>query len=177
MNFAAGISRAFLRMLDRREMTRAATRQRRALAMIVASEKEKLTFDRVATVTSKARGVVAHKGFVAILHSLGVQTLPRCLSPRKNSVIAIDGESVSEKETLNEAALEFVFVWKFLFPLLDAPEVVSYLEEKWPGFILELKDTFIMLVVDGPFLHAMSGHRGRRHGAGYHAGSRVAESK
>ncbi len=159
-------------MADKREMTRATARQRRALARTAAGEKAKAVCDRVASAVNKARWVLAEKSFADILRSQGVQTLPRCLLLKNASIHVIGGNSVSDKDKLSEVSLEFAIAWTFLFPLFDNPAIAGHLEKTWPGFILELKDAFITLVVEGPFPHTMSGHRGRRHGTNYHSGKR-----
>ena len=158
-------------MTDKREMTRAEARQRRALAKDVACQKAGAICESVGSVVNKARLVLATEGFVEILRSQGIQTLPRCLATNAGLTHDIGDDPKAEKDRLDEVSLEFVIVWTFLFPLVTNPAIAINLEKMWPGFIQELKDAFITLVVEGPFPHAMSGHRGRRHGAHYHSGS------
>jgi hypothetical protein len=78
-----------------------------------------------------------------------------------------NNQNLSTQQHLDRISLEFVVAWKFLYPLLHNAEAKSYLENAWPGFISDLKDAFIALVIDGPFPRAMSGHRGRKHHDNY----------
>jgi hypothetical protein len=59
--------------------------------------------------------------------------------------------------------LEFTVAWKFLYPFFSDGRATAHIEAASPGFIAAMKDTFIAMVIDGPFPHAMSGHRGRKH--------------
>lgn len=54
-------------------------------------------------------------------------------------------------EQIANSILGFVVAWKFLFPMLGSQKIAGYLEQTWPGFIADFKDTFITLVMDGPF--------------------------
>ena len=75
-------------------------------------------------------------------------------------------------EMLDDVSLQFAILWTFFFPLFDYAVIARCLEDTWPGFILEMKDAFIAIVVKGPFPHVLSGHKGRYHGAHYYADKR-----
>jgi hypothetical protein len=154
-------------MIDRREETRSAMRKRRALSRSEAIQKTKATCERVTDSVDKARLVLTDAAFAEVLRSQGVQTVPRFLA---TTIREIEGDLSSAKERLDEVTLQFVIAWTFLFPLFANPAIKTHLDETWPGLVLELKDTFIALVVEGPFPHSMSGHVGRRRGAHNRAG-------
>jgi hypothetical protein len=48
-------------------------------------------------------------------------------------------------------AIQLTVAWPFLFPLLESEAIAKHLEDCWPAFVLDTKDAFIALVVDGPF--------------------------
>jgi hypothetical protein len=149
-------------MNDKREMSRAKSRRRRALARDVAFRRTQATCELLKSALAKVRLVLTDKAFRSILYSEGVHSLPRDLAG-----LEIAKAHVRSKKDALDISLQFVIAWTFLFPLFNRPEIAAYLERTWPGFIQQLKDAFITIVVEGPFPHAMSGHRGRRHGAAY----------
>lgn len=114
---------------------------------------------------NRARLVVADPDFIKILLQNGIQSIPKCLAA---DAIPSKLESGSNpKERLDRISLEFAVAWRFLYPLLANTQAKAHLETIWPGFISDLKDAFIALVVDGPFPRAMSSHRGRKHHDNY----------
>ena len=153
-----------IRMTAARETSRAEARRRRALVRTAASEKANRVCACVVNVLGRARLILADKEFRALLREQGIQTLPSCLSRNSEMRRIADATLKSERERLDEISLEFVVVWKCFFPLLREPAIEIRLERTWPGFILQLKDTFIALVTEGPFPHAISGHVGNRRG-------------
>jgi hypothetical protein len=155
-------------MTDTREMTRSEMRRRRTLERTDACERATAVCERVALVLSKARRILVDRRFAEILHSQGVQSLPLSLTADDGAPRRDGGKPAPAKDRLDKVSLEFAIAWTFLFPMFAKPVIANHLEEAWPGFILEMKDVFITLVVEGPFPHVMSGHRGRRHGAYYH---------
>ena len=95
--------------------------------------------------------IVAHDSFISFASVHGVASAPRrlCDTP-------ISSKHTSEAPELNDVALanevlDFVIAWKFLFPMLSDPTFEQFLETQWSGFISEFKDTFISLVMRGPF--------------------------
>jgi hypothetical protein len=149
-------------MSDKREMSRAKARRRRALARDVAFRRTQATCELLKSVLAKVQLVLADKAFRSILYSEGIHSLPRDLAG-----LEISQAHVRSKKDALDVSLQFVIAWTFLFPIFKKPEIATYLEKVWPGFIQQLKDAFITIVVEGPFPSVMSGHRGRRHGAAY----------
>ena len=145
-------------MSDKRQMSRAEARRNRALAKDVAFQRAKAVGERLQNSLAKVRRVLADKNLQNILRANGVHSIPQVLSIKTPVRVVGDNLVVS---------LEFVIAWTLLFPLFARPEIAIYLDKMWPGFILQMKDTFIAIVVEGPFPHSVSGHRGRRHGAVY----------
>jgi hypothetical protein len=159
-------------MTDHREVTRAEARKRRMIAKIVASQKADVVFERIASVLNKTHWILADEDFAKILGSQGIRTIPPDRAAVTSPPAVIDNKAGTKKEVLDAASLEFVIVWSFMFPLFSNPTIASDLERICPGFIMELKDAFITLVVEGPFPHVMSGHHGRRHSTHYQSESR-----
>lgn len=153
-------------MADRREITRAEARRRRAIKRQIAAQTASAVCEKIEYALTKARRIMTDKSFKEILNAHGVNTVPQCLA-RNNGSHAPSEEAGVANGRLDEASLQFAIAWAFLFPLIGKPEIANHLENKWPGFVWEIKDAFIALVVEGPFPHAMSGHRSRRHGARY----------
>jgi hypothetical protein len=127
---------------------------------------------QVGNAIERARRIAANRHFIEGIRATGVQTISLCLDAKRYSKSGIGKDDVSGGDMLDAVALEFVMVWTFLFPLFSNPAITKLLDEKCPGFIAEMKDAFITLVIEGPFPCTMSGHQGRRHGARYHASSR-----
>lgn len=96
---------------------------------------------------AKVAQILSHEGFIELASSHGVEWAPRRL------VLRADVERQAEVDLSHAGSvLDFVIAWKFIFPMLSNQEVLEYLQEKWPGFVDEFKDTFIALVMNGPFL-------------------------
>ena len=136
----------------------------RALARKAALDKAIRVNESVGNLLARARMILADKDFRTLLHDHGVRTVPACLSQVHKGHFGIDASAKSEKERLDEASLEFIVTWKFFFPLLGEHAIEIRLERMWPGFIAQLKDAFIILVTEGPFPNAVSGHVGSRPG-------------
>ena len=109
--------------------------------------------------------MISDGAFCELLRSAGIETVPMVScpqSPRNNR------SSTAANKQLEEASLRFVIAWAFLFPLFAKPNIKLYLQRNWPGFIDEMKDAFIGLVMEGPFPPAngayfvteISGHQG-----------------
>ena len=117
-----------------------------------------------------------HSGFFFIRRVFA--RLPRHLvDSRQRSTRFPGGNIKSAKDRLDEVSLQFVVAWTFIFPLLSNPEAVKFLEKAYPGFVLEMKDTFISLVTEGPFPCALSDFRGRRHRAHFITSSNAARQR
>ena len=152
-------------MIDRREITRSETRRRRATARNAVADKTKAVAELQANALARAREVLADTTVIELLHRHGVHQIPRVLSP--SAIHQIDARPDALDSPNVDCSLEFVVAWALLFPLFKEPDISSYLDTTWPGFILQMKDAFIAIVVEGPFPYAISGYRGRRHTAIY----------
>jgi hypothetical protein len=116
----------------------------------------------VISVLHTVRSALTDVSFLTLLRAHGVASIP---TPLVETAIPVQREIsylTDSKDYLDDVSLDFVVAWKFFFPLFTNSVISTHLEQMWPGFIAEMKDTFIRLVVDGPFPHAMSGYRGRR---------------
>lgn len=149
--------------MSTREATRSELRRRRALAKGESLSRARQNLKMVSRVVADAKKVIEDPAFVAIARELGCPSIPSPVSRERVTASEIGSEEEIVPGRLKEAALEFVVIWTFLFPLLDKPAIVECLELRCPGFISRLKDAFIGLVVDGPFPPTMSGHSSRRH--------------
>jgi hypothetical protein len=148
-------------MVDRRELSRREARRQRAAERSETFRRVDANCELAANAIGKARMLVADPDFIKILLQHGIRSIPKCLDGDASTTPA-PGDSTRHHE-LNRISLEFAVVWKFLYPLLTDANAKEHLEATRPGFISLMKDTFIALVIDGPFPHAMSGHRGRKH--------------
>ncbi|WP_139069962.1 hypothetical protein [Tardiphaga robiniae] len=96
---------------------------------------------------AKVAQILSHAEFIELASSHGVEWAPRRLLLRASN------ERQAEVALRHaESVLDFVIAWKFIFPMLSNREMLEYLQKKWPGFVDEFKDTFIALVMNGPFL-------------------------
>lgn len=133
-------------MTKTREVMAQRARIRRSIAKKLAQQRLNAHRLHIAEMLTQVKSIVADPGFVQLLAKQNIDSVPRCIA---------EGEFVfSDEMTDGEIAdcvLKFVVAWKFLFPMLGSPKIAEYLERSWPGFILDLKDTFINLVMDGPF--------------------------
>ena len=143
-------------MSERREIA-----ARKALRRKAAAEKSAAIYERITSVVDKVHLMLTEKDFAHVLRGAGLHSVPGCL--RRPPANAISNLPL-EKDPLGEISLEFVVVWKFLFPLLETPAMKNFLELASPGFVLQFKDAFITLVTEGPFPIALSGHVGNLRG-------------
>jgi len=156
------------RMSERQGLSRRQARERRASVERDALHKVNANCELAANALKRAGSVVADPGFLKILLQSGLQSIPKFLDVDPVGSIDQSGKNQNfTNEHLDRISLEFAVAWKFLHPFLYNTQAKAYLETTWPGFISELKDAFIALVIDGPFPHAMSGHRGRKHHGNY----------
>src|SRR5262245_62061088 len=154
-------------MADQRELTRREARRRRAAARLAKFERSKLVCQRVDDAMRRARQILSDRDFVRTMQEHSHSSLPRCLLTP--STLPNDHELTQAE--MDKTTLEFVVAWSFFYPTFNNPAIASYLEKVAPRFTLDMKDAFIALVVEGPFPHVLSGHRGRRHPVPYHAPS------
>lgn len=161
-------------MTDRRMEVRAEKHARRAREKAESLRMSGAALTRLMRCVASARAIASHPSFMGVLRSQGVHTLPRLLVERQPPSAEFQGDLASTRERLEDMAIEFVIAWKFFFPLFANSIVAGHLDRNWPGFTLEMKDVFISLVLEGPFPHSESGHRGRRHNAHYFVEDRPA---
>lgn len=128
-------------MTKHRELTRRQARVRRALFKSSAERKAKDNRQRARRILDLAQAILSDRGFSARLTEHGVLSVPSRLSQ------LLVGDDI-------DCSLDFLIAWNFFYPLLRQPGISHHLENGWPGFIADLKDTFIALVVDGPFPEA-----------------------
>ena len=121
-------------MTDKREAI-----ERRALVKKEASEKSIALFERIADVVDRAHLILTNRDFASVLRAEGINSVPGCLHQQPQSEFT---KAPIEAARLEEISLEFVIVWKFLFPLLTRPAIESYLERTWPNFVSQFKDVF-----------------------------------
>lgn len=138
-----------------------AARRRRALLRKEAVKRAQAVKERLADVVTNARAALADAGFRSLLRSHGTTSFPAPLLKAKRSKKA---DSVGHQKRANEVSLDFLIAWSFFFPLFANREIVTFLKTNRPGFIEAMKDAFIAIVIEGPFPHVLSGHRGARHG-------------
>lgn len=124
-----------------REVMRLRAKAYRQAKAKAAQEQEELRRAQMSRVLQTAREIVADAGFVKVALHQGATTAPRRL---------LTGVELSEVE--GQEVLDFVVVWKFFLPTFRVESIRLYLEKDWPGFIDEMKDTFIALVMQGPFI-------------------------
>ncbi|MBI3699089.1 MAG: hypothetical protein HY242_01410 [Afipia sp.] len=94
----------------------------------------------------RTKVILEDREFVKLLLAQRVISAPECVLSYKGAPDGI----MSDKE-IGQAVLVFVVVWKFLFPMIGNSNIADFLEQYYPGFVAGLKDTFISLVMDGPF--------------------------
>ncbi len=95
--------------------------------------------------------ILADKGFIRLARERGVTDAPLLLTPKKGTLVDRSGWSEDIENCIGRHVLDFTAAWRFLFPLLSDDEIARYVEKKWPKAIGRLKDTFIELVMYGPF--------------------------
>ncbi|MBN8982422.1 MAG: hypothetical protein J0I29_14270 [Rhizobiales bacterium] len=94
----------------------------------------------------QTRAIIENREFADLLLSQKITSVPSCIC----RYVGPSAEIISDHE-IADAVLIFVVAWKFLFPLISNANIADFLERSYPGFIAGLKDTFITLVMDGPF--------------------------
>jgi hypothetical protein len=133
-------------------MSRVKARQARAAQIAGMRRKTTISRGRILGVMAKAREIVIDKRFRRALAAQGIDNIPNfAIKARLNLKTDKGCKENRPRGTKNDYSLEFLFLWGFFFPLLAKPEIAGLLEELWLGFIGELKDGFITLVMDGPF--------------------------
>uniref|UniRef100_UPI00195358B5 hypothetical protein n=1 Tax=Klebsiella michiganensis TaxID=1134687 RepID=UPI00195358B5 len=65
--------------------------------------------------------------------------------------------SSSRSRLVLHSSLNFMIAWSFLFPLFSNTHIALHLRRNSPDLIAEMKDAFILLVINGPFPEACCG--------------------
>lgn len=125
-----------------REIARDRARDYRQLKASNAREEQQLQRGQLSRVLCTAREIASDSRFAEIARQQRATLVPKRLL-MKGSRLGNDIEG--------QDVLDFIVAWKFFFPTFRVEMMRSYLEETWPGFIDELKDVFIGLVMRGPF--------------------------
>jgi hypothetical protein len=141
-------------MVDLRDTRRAEARKRRVLERLGADQRELNKHLRIGRALDQMRLILADETFVNLVHTHGIQSIPGLLS-QQNSFVpdALD------------RSLDFIVAWRFFSPFIYDPVTAVFLETRWPGFALELRDIFISIVADGPFPHELRGRERRTIGS------------
>jgi hypothetical protein len=95
-------------------------------------------------VNKRVERVLSDEDFVKLMQSMGIASAPRLFSQPNERTQSID------------SSVKFVIGWSFFFPLFDDVALRKQLRKRWPGFIEEMKDAFIALVLYGHFPPAQS---------------------
>lgn len=119
---------------------------RRQLGKRLAQQEAAARRAHISEVLGQVNALIRDEGFIQLLAAQRVTTAPDCLYRQS----ALTSDEMTDAEIAN-CVLVFVVAWKFLFPVLGIPSISDYLERRWPGFIADFKDTFITLIMDGPF--------------------------
>lgn len=147
-----------------RALSRAQARRTRALARQTTAAASRATQEMMDAALARARRVMNDKAMIQLLYAHGIASVPRAIAPGGRP--QRDGRHASAGNPL-DSSIDFVIAWTFLLPLFKNSEIATYLDTAWPGFMLQMKDAFIAVVVEGPFPHAISGYRGRRRQGDY----------
>lgn len=136
-------------MVDMRELRRTESRKRRVLEKLGTDQREVIKHTRIGRLLEQLRLVVADSEFNKFIHTHGLQSIPEFLNSKTQPPEELD------------RSLAFVVTWRFFSPFLYDPVTAAFLDTRWPGLTVEMKDVFIALVADGPFPHEPRG-RDRR---------------
>jgi hypothetical protein len=137
-------------MVDLRDTRRAEARKRRVLERLGADQRDLNKHLRIGRALDQMRLILADETFSNLVHTHGIQSVPGLLSHQNRSLA----------DTLDRS-LDFIVAWRFFSPFIYDPVTAVFLETRWPGFSLELRDIFISVVADGPFPQELRG-RDRR---------------
>lgn len=129
-------------MVDIREMRRAESRKRRVMEKLGGDQREVIKHVRIGKALDQLKSIVADETFGKFIHTHGIQTVPRLLSA--------EGSLAPAPQPLDRS-LDFIIAWRFFSPFLYNAVTAAFLDNRWPGLSLELRDIFISIVADGPF--------------------------
>ena len=156
-------------MRDRRETSRAEARRRRTLAASDLTNKVRAVHEQVASTVNKnstsscRQNIQGSSSFAGCSHGT---TTPRRLQATINT-ISWRQHKLGQRPSRRGCAPVCCCVDFYISTAVQSG-TRKILGKGLPGIVLEMKDTFISLVTEGPFPCALSGFRGRRHRALYH---------
>jgi len=84
--------------------------------------------------------------------ALSDQRLVKALAKQTHAGIPtglLSADRVTAKHRI-DPTVQFLIVWKFLYPLLSDQTLVRTLDQLSPGLVQEVKDAFIAIIMDGP---------------------------
>lgn len=156
---------------DRRSVSRTETQLYRAKQKRVVEQKYAQTEACVNAVLQKISKLLECPEFRRVAGESGIQSIPVL---RDVAAEFLGGNEIcpSRSEPLLHESLGFVIAWSFLFPLFSNSRIALQIDHCSPNLIGEIKDAFIMLVINGPFPEACC-NRGFRN-TFVHAGKRYA---
>lgn len=135
-------------MTKTREYLAQRARVRRAIGQKLVQQQAAVRRAHISEVLGQVKTIIRDEEFISLLAAQRIKTAPDCLY--RQSILTSD--KMTDEQIAN-SVLVFVVAWKFLFPMLGSQQISDYLERRWPGFIGDFKDTFITLIMDGPFPH------------------------
>lgn len=127
-------------MVDLRELRRVEARKRRVLEKLGDDQRETIRHVRIGKALDQLRAIIADETFAKFIYTRGIQSIPRLLLREHDP----DAQQL-------DRSLDFVIVWRFFSPFLYDTITAAFIDKRWPGFSLELRDIFISIVADGPF--------------------------
>jgi len=133
-------------MTKTREYLAQRAQLQRNLRKKILNEREAARRLQISETLVRVRTILEDREFVNLLLIQKIKSAPECIfCYSKPSAGAMADREIAD------AILAFVAAWKFLFPIVSNVKISDFLDRSYPGFVAGLKDTFITLVMDGPF--------------------------
>ncbi|MDB5618387.1 hypothetical protein [Tardiphaga sp.] len=133
-------------MVDKREKDRLRAQEYRKGRRAEAERRAEERWTRVVDLVTASRVLFKTEAFIQMVRDAGIKSVP---------VQMLSGEgigwSTGRPDGSSQCTLDFVVAWKFLYPMFSNPSIYEFLENWRPGIVLDFKDTFISLVMFGPF--------------------------
>ncbi|WP_157169990.1 hypothetical protein [Afipia clevelandensis] len=133
-------------MTIKREHLAQRAQLRRNIAKKEAEQQQAARRMHISEILDQVREIIVNKEIIELLATQKIKSAPDCLFKHRH----LPPQSMTHAQ-ISDEILIFVAAWKFLFPAIGNPKIGDCLERTWPGFIIDFKDTFITLVMDGPF--------------------------
>lgn len=133
-------------MTKTREFAAQRARLRREIERKLAQQQAAARRAHISEVLGQVNAIIRDEGLIALLAAQRIITAPDCLYRQR----VLTSDEMTDAQIAN-CVLVFVVAWKFMFPMFGNPQISHHIENAWPGFIADFKDTFIDLVMDGPF--------------------------